>query len=186
MSLIDFIKKNNLDVKKEIVFFGGSFNPWHAGHSSCLELIPENKTLIVMPDHNPFKELIESQQKETSLSQIKEVLRIFNKKIYLFDEFYLRNEKNPTSQWVEKLKAEFPQIKISLLMGFDSFISIDRWIEGENLLKNINSLYIVDRLNDNKIKTKQLEVLSQYSELKIDFLGEHPFEHLSSTAIRAQ
>ena len=63
MSIESFIENlPELEKREELIFFGGSFNPWHAGHSNCLRLMDPHKTIIVVPDHNPFKELVKNNK----------------------------------------------------------------------------------------------------------------------------
>ena len=185
MSIENFIESNsNLMNQNELIFFGGSFNPWHEGHSSCIELMDENKAIIVVPDHNPFKELVKSEEKNSSLVDIQEQLKNFKNPTYLFTEFFERNEKNPTYQWVAKLRAKFPDKKISLLVGFDTFIGMDKWINAESLLGHLSTIYVASRLDDEDLKNKQIKNLSSIAPVHIHFLGRHQFEDLSSTKIR--
>lgn len=186
MSLEKFIKETGLDSSQEIIFYGGSFNPWHEGHSTCLKLLPRNKSVIVIPDHNPFKELRQNDQNFTSLRQINSAIEKINPKFKVFEDFYLKKEKNPTSNWIKELKIVFPNKELSLLMGFDSFISIDRWINAEALLENLSKLYVVDRLNEETILVQQMKRLSKYKNLEIIFLGKHQYEDLSSSQIRGK
>jgi nicotinate-nucleotide adenylyltransferase len=184
MSLTNFIKNKCLHDSEEIIFFGGSFNPWHNGHSSCLSLTPNETPVVIIPDHNPFKELVDSSLASTTLDEIQSILDTFERDFFLFDEFFLKNEKNPTSYWVKELKKNYPNLRISLLIGFDSFISIDRWIDSANLLPNLESLFVVDRLNDEQVKNNQIKNLRKFKSLKLIFLGEHDYEDLSSSSIR--
>ncbi|MAX66158.1 MAG: hypothetical protein QF441_10885 [Bacteriovoracaceae bacterium] len=188
MSLINFVKNNSvLNKSHELIFFGGSFNPWHEGHSSCLKLAPANRPIIVIPDHNPFKDLTVQSTKHSSITDIQHELAKIETTTYLFDEFLQNNKKNPSHKWIIKIKKEFPQKKISLLMGFDTFISIDRWIKADKILNALDALYIASRLDDEKIKAKQIENLHTINpKLKILFIGRHDYEELSSTKIRNQ
>jgi nicotinate-nucleotide adenylyltransferase len=186
VKLIDFINQNEvLCQQEELVFFGGSFNPWHAGHSSCLELMNPEKAIIVIPDHNPFKEFIHTDDKVTSVEQMQENIKMINNKnIFLYDDFFNNNNKNPTHIWISELKKEKPNIKLSLLMGFDTFMGIDKWIEAKQLLKQLYCLYVASRLDNPELKTRQNAILQEIAPIQIEFLGHHPFEELSSTKLR--
>lgn len=185
MSLETFIQSNQALMKEsELIFFGGSFNPWHDGHSSCINLMDDKKTIIVVPDHNPFKELVKSGEKASSLDQIRIRLTRFKNPTYLFTEFFEQNEKNPTYQWVAKLKASFPQKKISLLVGFDTFMGMDKWINAQSLLSHLSTIYVASRLDDEVLKDKQIQQINAIASVHIHFLGRHEFEQLSSTQIR--
>lgn len=186
MSLIEYIRKEpQLLESSEIIFFGGSFNPWHMGHTSCLELAPNDKPLVVIPDHNPHKQLTISSDKQVDLEGIKKHISIRAKNTYIFELFYLQNKKNPTQQWINELKKTFPQKSFSLLIGFDSFININTWTKANELLNDLDSLYVVSRLDKEELKNKQIASIQKISKkLKIYFLGNHPFENLSSTNLR--
>ena len=186
MNLNEFIQKNpRLASADEICFFGGSFNPWHDGHSACIKLLRKKIPLIVIPDHNPQKELTETNNKATSFEEMIEILEDFKQETFLYTEFAKRNEHNPTTKWVQELKKEMPNLKVSLLMGHDTFEKIDTWIDGHNLLKCLHKLYVASRLESTVIKTTQINNLRSIApELEISFLGHHDYEELSSTSIR--
>ena len=188
MSLIDYIKKQNLHQNyQELIFFGGSFNPWHSGHTSCLTLMDPNKLIIVMPDHNPFKDVTAKGDRFSSVEDIKQELAIRAKHTYLYAGFLEDDFHNPTHNWLQQIAVEFPEHKLSLLMGFDSFMSLDKWIEARSILLNLDCLYIASRLDNNQAKQSQFHLLKSISPaLKIEFIGHHKFEHLSSTQLRAE
>ena len=71
MSLIQFINKNlSSYIEDEIIFFGGSFNPWHKGHTECIKLLPQGIPIVILPDNNPFKQNHQNKERMTSLSTI--------------------------------------------------------------------------------------------------------------------
>ena len=186
MNLAEFIKSSpKLQSAQEICFFGGSFNPWHEGHSACISLLRKSIPLIVIPDHNPQKDLQGFENKATSFEEIESILSELNQESFLYTEFAKKNVVNPTTKWVQDLKQELPEIKISLLMGHDTFEKIDTWIDGHKLLKCLHKLYVASRLESTVIKTTQINNLRSIApELEISFLGHHDFEELSSSKIR--
>ncbi len=186
MSLLEFINKNSkLEQSDEIVFFGGTFNPWHEGHTSCIKLLDSNKSLIILPDHSPHKEL-DTDSRQTDINLIKSIINQTSDNFYLYTGFYDAKIKNPTVNWISELKDKLNEKKLSLLIGYDSFISITKWTNASQLLSKLDHLYIVNRLNDEKLKDSQIKGLSCYKNLSLDFLGEHEHEKLSSTLIRGQ
>jgi nicotinate (nicotinamide) nucleotide adenylyltransferase len=176
----EIIFKNNTG---EWVFFGGTFNPWHKGHQMCLRLIPDEKVCLILPDRNPHKDLRDIHQVSTIL-EISTKAK-FKKNQFLVPTFLLRPEKNPTVNWVEKMKADFPTQKISLLMGFDSFSQLKTWDRHEDLLSNLSTIYVISRLEeDEEQRVAMEEVKMNNKELNVIFLGRHDSEHVSSTNIR--
>lgn len=188
MTLVDFIKENSLDQKyQEIVLFGGSFNPWHSGHGSCLKLMDPQKMILVMPDHNPFKDVTAKEDRFSSIEDIEKELKIRPNNTYLFTGFLEQDFHNPTHNWLRELKKEFPQHKLSLLMGFDSYMSLDKWIEAKEILNTLDTIYVASRLDNSEAKQSQFHLLKSVSpKIKIDFIGRHQFEHLSSTQLREE
>lgn len=188
MSLVSFIKNNSiLNRSNELIFFGGSFNPWHDGHSSCLKLAPKDWPIIVIPDHNPFKDFVSHDDKASSIDEIRDHLKPILRETYLFDEYLIKNKKNPSHKWLTEVQENFPKKKISLLMGYDTYISIDRWIKAKKILNILDTLYVASRLDDEKIKFDQKKNLASINpNLKIQFLGNHDYEDLSSTQIRTE
>lgn len=168
----------------EWVFFGGSFNPWHKGHQACLNLLPEEKLCFILPDRSPLKELTAVEPVSTIIELVTKIK--FGKNHYIAPTFLLDFQKNPTITWIEKLHQDFPKKKLSLLMGFDSLKNIMQWVRPEELLNNIDTIYVSSRLEDDDEREAVAQPLRVIApKLNIDFLGRHEFEELSSTAIRS-
>lgn len=171
------------DATDELVFYGGSFNPWHMGHQACLDLLPDDKVCLILPDRNPHKELREVNP-VTTILEISTKGRFKNNQ-YLVPTFLLDHKQNPTVEWIERMEKEFPSQKHSLLMGFDSFSKLKTWTRAKDLIPKLYAIYVVSRLEDDEDKREALDqVHALGSNLNIVFLGKHAFEDLSSTDIR--
>lgn len=167
----------------EWVFFGGSFFPWHAGHQACLKLLDEEKTCFVIPDRNPLKEIRDLDPVMTII-ELSSRIR-FKKNQFLVPTFLLDQKKNPSVEWVEKLRIKYPHKKISLLMGFDSLLTIKDWIRGTELLKQLHCLYVVSRMEEDSSQENTAMMVKAYAHnLEVKFLGRHEFEKLSSSEFR--
>lgn len=168
---------------REWVFFAGTFNPWHKGHQACINLLPDDKLCFIAPDRNPYKELRE-------VSIVSEVLKVstharFKKNQFLVPTFLLEQKKNPTIDWVLRLKEHLPGHEVSLLMGFDSFSELKNWTRSSELLPEINTVYVVSRLEEDEDRRLALdEAHARNQNLNVIFLGRHEFEGISSTEIR--
>jgi nicotinic acid mononucleotide adenylyltransferase len=140
------------------------------------------KKIIVLPDHNPYKEFVEN--KLTSLKAINECVSQYPNAM-LFNGFFEAQKKNPTFHWLYQVKQAFQHKKLSLLMGFDSFMGIDKWIKAHELINLLDTLYVASRLDNPDQKAEQNALLKSINpDLKIVFIGEHPHEELSSSKIR--
>jgi len=176
----ELLFKDNVD---EWVFFAGSFNPWHKGHQACLNLLPKDKWCFILPDKNPFKEDSGREPVATSLELIRKIN--FGSHHYFVPTFLINQEKNPTINWIEQVRTRFPDQKLSLLMGFDSFKSLNSWHRSHDLLKNLNKIYVVSRLEDDHERDEVAVPLKTIApHLEVEFLGRHEFENLSSSDLR--
>lgn len=167
----------------EWVFFGGSFNPWHKGHQACLDLLAVDRVCFILPDRNPLKELRPLEPVSTIIELITKIK--FGRNHFVAPTFLIDFQKNPTITWMEKLRAQFPDKKLSLLMGFDSLRNIHHWTRYESLLRLIDTIYVASRLEDDAEREEVAMPLRQSApKLQLEFLGRHEFEGLSSTELR--
>lgn len=169
--------------KEEWVFFGGSFYPWHSGHQACLQLLPDEKTCFVIPDRNPWKELRDVDPVLTTIELAGKIK--FKTNQFLVPTFLLDHKKNPTVEWMGRLKKDYPEKKLSLLMGFDSFLNLPTWTRAEELLPLIHRVYVASRLENDEQQSEALEKIRKTCPtLDVIFLGHHQHENLSSTNLR--
>lgn len=165
--------------QEEWVFYGGSFNPWHQGHSACLDLLPHKK-IVILPDRNPWK-------KEESL--IEENLCLFldqlSQKIHperhaLYPGFLAMDGVNPTIDWFSKVVG-----KKSLLIGADNLLSFSKWKDYQHLLAQVHCLYVAPRTIEQS--EEQFAAALEHCRLfarEVRVLDRHDFEDLSSTKLR--
>ncbi len=170
----------------EVVFFGGSFDPWHEGHASCMNLLPHALKLIVVPDRNPLKPLKEIKNVVTHFSALsQEISQSTNRAHHIHPGFLFLTEKNPTVSWVLRALHRRPDLRLSLLMGFDSFKSLPQWVKVQDLLKLVHCLYVASRLESDDERLKAERALKEiYPETNVVYLGHHPHEDKSSTKLR--
>jgi len=113
-----------------MIFFGGTFNPWHEGHQAILnELLTLGKVTVCVLN-NPFKEI------DSSFSE-----RVDN---IPYDQVCYCSENS-----LVKVIKLFPETK-SIVLGADSWNNIDEWANHE-FLKD----YEVLVFNRGSIKIKE-------------------------------
>jgi nicotinic acid mononucleotide adenylyltransferase len=173
------------DEAREWVFYGGSFEPWHEGHQACLNLLPEEKTCLVLPDRNPLKPQSKVDPVSVVINLCSEIQ--LKPRQYFAPSFLNQSVPNPTVVWIERLATDFPGQQLSLLMGFDSFASIQKWVRYQDLLNRLTTIYLVARKESDQEREDWISNMKTLApRLKIVFLGRHDFEEKSSTAIRQQ
>ncbi|MBF0367133.1 MAG: NUDIX domain-containing protein [Oligoflexia bacterium] len=173
---------------EEIIFYGGSFRPWHLGHMACIHAIPSCKQhrIVVIPDKNPFKEknghaLSEHHCAWAFYLKLRHELQ--DTACAIYPGFLSKESNNPTSSWLKHIRQNY-----SLLLGDDSFVSLAKWVDVHafiappTLLQNI---YVVPReATKDTIDESTRWIHSLNPHVKVTLLEHHPYRHLSSTKIR--
>jgi nicotinate-nucleotide adenylyltransferase len=153
-------------------YYGGSFNPWHDGHSECVKQYPGND-LIVLPDSNPLKESKSTSCYFKRFNDVREKAGVI-----CYPGFYGLEQGNPTITWLEKRRAK----TCSLLIGFDNVVIIEKWREWERVLSLLNKIYLVPRQVDQQVFDQCLVKVKKSTQVEI--LESHPHERVSSTDLR--
>lgn len=167
----------------DVLFYGGTFDPWHEGHQSCLNLAPSELPLVVCPDRNPHKNMRVGDGIGRFLDLLKQIpLRAGQ---LLYPGFLLKEETNPTVNWVLRVKRNRPDLRIHLLMGHDNFALLSTWNQASDLMKLLSGIQVVSRQESDADRDKaKAWVLEQNPKLTVTFLGHHPHEDKSSTNLR--
>ncbi len=162
------------EVIDEVIFYPGTFNPWHLGHRACLDLCP-GKVIVIVPDFNPWKEG-ESRQRPWEL--VKDLLYRLRETDYsIYPGFLGKDSGNPTVDWLPQVKVK----RKSLLLGDDSFLNLHKWKDATELVKHIATLYVAPRGANSSELEKQVH---KFPNLNIVFLDHHDYEDVSSTGLR--
>lgn len=167
----------------DIVFFGGTFDPWHQGHGACIERAPTNVPLLICPDRNPHKPLTRGDAIPRYLKLLEEIPPRPNR--YLYPGHLVSDQHNPTVKWVLQVKRNRPDLRVRLLMGHDSFAALPTWTRTSELLKLLSGIYVVSRLEKDEERAEgEAWAKAQNPQLAIEFLGHHAHESVSSTKLR--
>ncbi len=173
-----------IDDNFDLTFFGGSFNPWHPGHSECIKQCSQyENAIVVVPDYSPWKD-------NTFPSPLEEIIKL-TKKIrscsslaVVYPGFWGSRDRNPTSKWI----VQISESKKNWLMGEDTFETLLNWYEVGSFLNEITKLYVLPRSFERKSPTS-IEEVSKYlsehhSDLEIIWLADHPYKEIASSKIR--
>lgn len=162
-----------------VIFFGGTFNPWHRAHRACIELCPNPERIVVVPDTNPRKPITHVACPWQEFQQLLEETGNLGPSV--FPGYAGLDRPNPTSSWLPKTTY----VRRDLLMGDDSWVTLPAWIESERLVKALCAIWVAPRRSSETAIGLSREWLSRVApECEVHFLGDHPYRDLSSTAIR--
>ena len=147
----------------------------------CRAAIANGFQVLICPDRNPWKEL--NSRTENPLSQLVSIIgRVSDlDHVSVFSGFLALDKSNPTVNWLARVEKQ----NRSLLMGDDSFLSIHKWKQAEKLLRELHRIVVVPRLGTDEQRYRQIEKIKVVNpDLEVQVLKKHPFEQVSSSAIR--
>lgn len=174
---------HELPLASDVAFYGGTFAPWHQGHGACVDLSPREMPLFVCPDRNPHKPLkTEADVVDHICSLSLQIHRSVSRPVHVYPGFLLKGTHNPTVNWVLRLKQHRPDLRIHLLLGYDSFANLKTWTRASDLVALLSGVLVASRKElDQDHATDSAWPLSVNPKLSIKFLGHHAFEHLASS-----
>lgn len=126
-----------------IVFYGGSFNPFHNGHLALAQSIIDqqlgDKVLISVTPQNPLKQTTELASDEMRQAMVRLALEE-RRDIELTD--IEQNLPKPcyTIHTLKALQQQYPDDRITLLIGGDNAQILHKWYAYEEILDNFTVL----------------------------------------------
>lgn len=182
-----------------IAIFGGTFDPIHNGHlqtSLAIQSYFQFDTYLFLPCKIPT---IKAPTLANSQQRIKMIELAIN--VYPGFKLDLREiERDSPSYMVETLQSfreEFQDASITLIMGYDAFISLPSWHQWEKLITLANLLVInrdefilhsmpiiIQKFLEQHQSTEKSELLNNKSGVVLRFDAGH--YDISSTMIRKE
>lgn len=164
----------------KIGIFGGSFNPPHKMHEDIAKELVNKQIVdkvVYVPTGGQYKyksNLVYDQKRY-------EMIKLITDKDERFDvsDYELKDYVVYTCETLAHFKEEYPNDEIYFICGTDNLSYIDKWKNGEDILKNYKIL-VIDR-SSNDIS----ELLEQFKEYRNNIVVA-PIEQVdvSSTDIR--
>jgi nicotinate-nucleotide adenylyltransferase len=160
---------------RSIAIFGGSFDPIHNGHlkiSIAIQTQFNFDSYIFLPCKTPA---IKPPTHANSQQRI-EMIRLAIKGQHHF-KLDLREIQRDTPSYMvktlESFRVEYPQASITLILGYDAFLSLASWYQWEKIIL-LSHLLVIDR--DAFSKQPVLEIMQEFlkkhqTRNKIDLLS---------------
>lgn len=127
-----------------IAIFGGTFDPIHHGHlktSSTLQDHFHFERYVFLPCKTPTQKPAATANNEHRIQMIQSAIQeIENAEIDVREM-----ERSTPSYTVDTLlsfRTQYPEASITLIMGYDAFLSLPRWHQWEQLIQLANVLVI--------------------------------------------
>lgn len=162
---------------QSIAIFGGTFDPVHKGHllaSSRIQSAFQFDTYSFLPCNIPVLKPAAAVSKEHRIRMLQLALNEY-------PQFHLdlrELQRNSPSYMVDTLKSfrtEAEQASITLILGYDAFLSLPQWHQWEKIISLANLLVINRKGYTQKILVKPLKTfLAQHQSHNPKDLLNHP------------
>lgn len=136
-------------VKRKIGIMGGTFNPIHIGHLILAETAYEQMHLDkvwmmpnAMPPHKSNQNILSLKHR---LKMIE--LAIFGNEHFEISRFELEACKHYSYETMEALIQMYPDTEFYYIMGADSLLDIEKWVEYRRFLSTCHVL-VADRQDE--------------------------------------
>lgn len=134
----------------KIALFFGSFNPIHIGHLILANYIVENTDLdelwFVVSPQNPLKSKNSLLHDHDRYDMVEMAIKKYPKMRVSNVEFSMP-KPSYTIDTLTYLHERYPEYSFSLIMGEDNLVSLPKWKNYENLIKN-HEIIVYPRILD--------------------------------------
>lgn len=170
---------------KQIVIFGGSFNPPLNSHFSLAEQIVNEyrkvEKIIFVPVNSCYQklDLISNEHRYQMLKLVcdkNEKLEVSRMEIDSTRPLY-------TIETLRKFKALYPEYEIAFIMGSDNLKELHGWKEAQELVKSF-PIYVLERDKDNIEEIIQADDFLKENESSFIKAQNSITTNLSSTFVR--
>jgi nicotinate-nucleotide adenylyltransferase len=165
---------------RRIGIFGGTFNPIHYGHMINIELIREKYSLekiFVIPAKIPVHKIITDQIDPAARFEMVKIAFANNNFIEVSDIEINRDTPSYTVITLKELGTLYPDDKLYLIIGSDSFNELDTWKSYKEILAD-RPLIVMKRPGSEALRD---DIFSLAAEVNI---FENPLIGISSSMIR--
>ncbi len=174
-------KKN----KKQIIVFGGCFNPPLNSHFSLAEQMvveyPEIEKIIFVPVNSQYEkiDLIENEHRYQMLKTVcdrNEKFEVSRIEIDSKRQLY-------TVETLQQLQEKYTDYEVAFLTGSDNLKTLNTWKKADELTRNFK-IYILERENDNMEEIIENNIFLKNHKQAFIKAKETIKSNLSSTFVR--
>ena len=171
---------------KNVVIFGGTFNPLHIGHIQIISALSNldgiNEVLLIPDKIPPHKECDFLASDEHRLNMCKIAAKKFPN-VKVSDIELKRSGKSFTIDTVKDIKKANPDYNLSLAIGGDMLISFDKWKDYKELLSLCQIICLGRGGEDKKAFSEMIDSLEEMGA-KI-LVIDNEITEISSSLLRA-
>ena len=175
---MESVPKKDIQTKKRIGIYSGSFNPIHLGHQKLANYLIENQLVdevwFVISPCNPLKLQIDILDQYIRLDML--MLAIQNQpQLKVSDVEFTLPVPSYTIDTLQVLTSQYPDLLFTLIIGSDNALVFDQWKDYAQILNEFPVLVYP------RIKFDFAEVAAKFPQMQ---LLSSPYYDISSTEIR--
>ena len=130
----------------KIALFGGTFDPIHRGHRTCIEHLARNmefsNVVLIPANQNPLKTDHKPASKEDRLKMIQMTLKDYEKTVSVDPYEIMKEAPSYSIETLERYEKKYSPKQLYLVMGLDVFSEFDQWKDFERIVEKTNLLVI--------------------------------------------
>lgn len=179
----------------DIIFFGGTFDPPHAGHSDCISMALErfpNAKMLVVPAKIPATagsgKKLPGTDFGTRIELCKLEFDLFSDRLTISELEATLPTPNYSISTITELKKKFPGQRIAMMIGMDQFENFLSWRSPREILTAAD-LIVVSRTSgkpsetDGRFERAQAKLLQEFGASFFEKSGKiHYLEELTAPA----
>ncbi len=139
--------KTKFSSNEKVGLFGGSFNPFHAGHINAISAVQsalDFDRIIVLPAaQNPKKDVVDGPSNSERLEMVKLGIKDLDF-VEVDDQELKRGGKSYSIETIEHYSEQISPENLFLIVGIDQFENFDQWKDFEKILK-LSNLVVLSR-----------------------------------------
>ena len=172
---------------ERIGIFGGTFNPPHIGHiqaakeaARALEL---DRVLLVPSCLTPHKSVPQGSATAQQRLDMLQLVAGEEPLLEVSDVEVRRGGVSYTYETVEALREQYPHAELTLLVGSDMFVSLDRWKQAQRILDQASVAVFYRGAKGEKGAVEAQKAQLEANGYRVSLIG-NPVVHISSTQVR--
>ena len=130
----------------KIAIFGGTFDPIHLGHMSCLKHLTDemnfSKVFVVPTGMNPLKTRVPTTSSQQRLEMLSMALKDYEEVVTIDESEIHHLEPTFTVTTLEKYRKDYSPEEIYLVLGIDVFNRLDEWKDYQRIFDLANVLVV--------------------------------------------